>query len=74
MGNMANVLFCYPCSKNLFMIVWVCGLHLQKVIPLKDITCVRKAKTAGVFPNAIEITSWGKKVVSAVVMQVRQLE
>lgn len=38
------------------------NMPLQKVIPLKDITCVRKAKTAGVFPNAIEITSWGKKV------------
>ncbi|CAM6091243.1 unnamed protein product [Calypogeia fissa] len=37
------------------------GYEKKKVIPLKDITCVRKAKTAGVFPNAIEITSWGKK-------------
>jgi hypothetical protein len=38
------------------------GYEKKKIIPLKDITCVRKAKTAGVFPNAIEITSWGKKV------------
>lgn len=34
----------------------------QKVIPLKDVTCVRKARTVSVFPNAIEIVSWGKKV------------
>ncbi|BBN19713.1 hypothetical protein MPTK1_8g12980 [Marchantia polymorpha subsp. ruderalis] len=37
------------------------GYEKKKVIPLKDVTCVRKAKTAGVFPNAIEITGWGKK-------------
>lgn len=35
---------------------------VQKVIPLKDVTCVRKARTAGVFPNALEIVAWGKKV------------
>jgi hypothetical protein len=35
---------------------------LQKVIILKDVTSVRKAKTAGLFPNAIEIEAWGKKV------------
>ncbi|KAJ7552356.1 hypothetical protein O6H91_06G052100 [Diphasiastrum complanatum] len=33
----------------------------KKVIPLKDVTFVRKARTAGLFPNAIEITAWGKK-------------
>jgi hypothetical protein len=32
------------------------------VIILKDVTSVRKAKTAGLFPNAIEIEAWGKKV------------
>ncbi|KAL2609524.1 hypothetical protein R1flu_028097 [Riccia fluitans] len=37
------------------------GYEKKKVIPLKDVTSVRKAKTAGVFPNAIEITGWGKK-------------
>jgi len=35
---------------------------LQKVIPLKNVTCIRKAKTAGVFPNAIEIIAWGRQV------------
>ena len=35
---------------------------MQKVNPLKDVTCVRKARTAGVFPNALEIVAWGKKV------------
>ena len=35
---------------------------LQKVIVLKDVTSVHKAKTAGLFPNAIEIVAWGKKV------------
>lgn len=34
---------------------------LQKVLPLRDITVVRKAKTAAVFPNAIEIVAWGKR-------------
>ncbi|GBG60215.1 hypothetical protein CBR_g3459 [Chara braunii] len=37
------------------------GYEKKKVIPLKDVTCVRKAKTAGVFPNAIEITALGKR-------------
>ncbi|KAL3699206.1 hypothetical protein R1sor_017228 [Riccia sorocarpa] len=37
------------------------GYEKRKVIPLKDVTSVRKAKTAGMFPNAIEITGWGKK-------------
>ncbi|CAK9230391.1 unnamed protein product [Sphagnum jensenii] len=37
------------------------GYEKKKVIPLKNVTCIRKAKTAGVFPNAIEIIAWGKK-------------
>ncbi|KAG0602713.1 hypothetical protein M758_10G035400 [Ceratodon purpureus] len=37
------------------------GYEKKKIIPLKDVTCVRKARTASVFPNAIEIVSWGKK-------------
>lgn len=35
---------------------------MQKTIPLNEITSVRKAKTAAIFPNAIEIVAGGKKV------------
>ncbi|KAK3286694.1 GRAM domain-containing protein, variant 3 [Cymbomonas tetramitiformis] len=34
---------------------------MRKVIPLKDVTGVRKAKTAIVVPNAVEITVFGKR-------------
>lgn len=37
------------------------GYEKKKIIVLKDVTSVRKAKTAGLFPNAIEIVAWGKK-------------
>lgn len=37
------------------------GYEKKKIIPLRDITSVEKAKTAGIFPNAIEIVAWGKK-------------
>ncbi|KAH6554817.1 hypothetical protein KP509_1Z304700 [Ceratopteris richardii] len=37
------------------------GKSLQKIILLKDVTSVRKARTVGLFPNAIEIVAWGKK-------------
>lgn len=36
---------------------------LQKIIPFHEVTCVKRAKTAGIFPNAIEIFAGGKKVV-----------
>ena len=35
---------------------------LQKLIPFNEITSVRRAKTAGIFPNAIEIFAGSKKV------------
>lgn len=35
---------------------------LQKIIPFYEVTAVRRAKTAGIFPNAIEIFAAGKKV------------
>lgn len=35
---------------------------MQKIIPLNEITYIRKAKTAAIFPNAIEIGAGGKKV------------
>lgn len=38
------------------------GYEKKKIIPLRDITCIQKAKTAGIFPNAIEIVAWGKKL------------
>lgn len=35
---------------------------LQKIIPFHEVTSVKRAKTAGIFPNAIEIFAGGKKV------------
>ncbi|XP_010692054.2 protein VASCULAR ASSOCIATED DEATH 1, chloroplastic isoform X1 [Beta vulgaris subsp. vulgaris] len=37
------------------------GFETKKIIPLQDVTAVRRAKTAGIFPNAIEIEATGKK-------------
>jgi hypothetical protein len=34
---------------------------IQKTIPLQDVTDVRKAKTAAIFPNAIEIVAGAKR-------------
>ncbi|KAF4365458.1 hypothetical protein F8388_012823 [Cannabis sativa] len=43
---------------NIFGILWV---MLQKMIPFHEVTSVRRAKTAGIFPNAIEIYAGSKK-------------
>ncbi|CAL9213233.1 unnamed protein product [Arabidopsis halleri] len=37
------------------------GYETKKIIPFADISCVKRAKTAGIFPNAIEILAGGKK-------------
>ncbi|XP_043717212.1 protein VASCULAR ASSOCIATED DEATH 1, chloroplastic-like [Telopea speciosissima] len=37
------------------------GFETKKIIPINEVTCVRKAKTAAIFPNAIEIVAGGKK-------------
>ncbi|KAI0520169.1 hypothetical protein KFK09_007640 [Dendrobium nobile] len=37
------------------------GFETKKTIPFHEVTCVRKAKTAAIFPNAIEIAAGGKK-------------
>ncbi|XP_065859142.1 protein VASCULAR ASSOCIATED DEATH 1, chloroplastic isoform X2 [Euphorbia lathyris] len=37
------------------------GFETKKVIPFIEITSVKRAKTAGIFPNAIEILAGGKK-------------
>ncbi|KAJ6828339.1 protein VASCULAR ASSOCIATED DEATH 1, chloroplastic isoform X1 [Iris pallida] len=37
------------------------GFETKKTIPFHEVTCVRKAKTAAIFPNAIEIVSGEKK-------------
>ncbi|KAL9303595.1 hypothetical protein ACSQ67_020858 [Phaseolus vulgaris] len=37
------------------------GYETKKVIPLPEVTCVRRAKTAGIFPNAIEIQAGNRK-------------
>lgn len=36
----------------------------QKIIPFQEVTCVKRAKTAGIFPNAIEIYAGAKKVMA----------
>lgn len=35
---------------------------IQKIVPFHEVTCVRRAKTAAIFPTAIEIFAGGKKV------------
>ncbi|KAM3685527.1 hypothetical protein ACB098_11G127200 [Castanea mollissima] len=37
------------------------GFETKKTIAFQEVTSVRRAKTAGIFPNAIEIFSGGKK-------------
>ncbi|KAL2892550.1 Protein VASCULAR ASSOCIATED DEATH 1 chloroplastic [Bienertia sinuspersici] len=37
------------------------GFETKKIIPFQDVTCVRRAKTAGIFPNAIEIATPEKR-------------
>ncbi|KAF8113043.1 hypothetical protein N665_0058s0134 [Sinapis alba] len=37
------------------------GYETKKIIPFSEISCVKRAKTAGIFPNAIEILAGGKK-------------
>lgn len=37
------------------------GFETKKIIPFHEITCVLKAKTAAIFPNAIEIITGVKK-------------
>lgn len=37
------------------------GFETKKTIPFHEVTCVRKAKTAAIFPNAIEIVTGDKK-------------
>ena len=54
-----GLLLHFSLSWILFMILIV----LQKIIPLQEITALRRAKTAGIFPNAIEIIVGEKKVV-----------
>lgn len=55
-------------SPSFIHFLTVCFLYraslfvLQKIIPFADISCVKRAKTAGIFPNAIEILAGGKKV------------
>ncbi|URD84595.1 GRAM domain-containing protein 1A-like [Musa troglodytarum] len=37
------------------------GFETKKIILFHEVTCVRKAKTVAIFPNAIEIIAGGKK-------------
>ncbi|XVF73529.1 hypothetical protein PTKIN_Ptkin12aG0208900 [Pterospermum kingtungense] len=38
------------------------GFETKKIIPFDEITSVKRAKTAGIFPNAIEIICGGRKL------------
>ncbi|TKY68923.1 VASCULAR ASSOCIATED DEATH protein 1 [Spatholobus suberectus] len=37
------------------------GFETKRIIPLPEVTSVRRAKTAGIFPNAIEILAGNRK-------------
>ncbi|KAF5732869.1 protein VASCULAR ASSOCIATED DEATH 1 chloroplastic isoform X2 [Tripterygium wilfordii] len=37
------------------------GYETKKIIPFLEVTSVKRAKTAGIFPNAIEIVAGGRK-------------
>ncbi|XP_042973662.1 protein VASCULAR ASSOCIATED DEATH 1, chloroplastic-like isoform X2 [Carya illinoinensis] len=37
------------------------GFETKKIIPFHEVTSVRRVKTAGIFPNAIEIVTGSKK-------------
>ncbi|GMH00640.1 hypothetical protein Nepgr_002479 [Nepenthes gracilis] len=37
------------------------GFETKKIIPFNEVSFVRRAKTAGIFPNAIEIAAGGRK-------------
>lgn len=39
------------------------AVHMQKIISFDEITSVKRAKTAGIFPTAIELIASEKKVV-----------
>lgn len=41
------------------------GFETKKIVPFHEVTCVRRAKTAAIFPTAIEIFAGGKKYVFA---------
>lgn len=49
-----NFIFCHVLELSTIM--------FQKIIPFPEVTSVRRAKTAGLFPNAIEILAGNKKV------------
>lgn len=46
------------------IIMFIC----QRIIPFHEITAVRRAKAAAIFPTAIEIVAGGKKVIPGSVM------
>ena len=61
------MIFHLPLSLSAFCfwswLQWTFEHMLQKIIAFQEVTSVRRAKTAGIFPNAIEIFSGGKKVI-----------
>lgn len=62
-------LLCWSSASNFgFNFLFFCHvlelptIMFQKIIPFPEVTSVRRAKTAGLFPNAIEILAGNKKV------------
>ncbi|KAJ7950773.1 GRAM domain family protein, putative isoform 1 [Quillaja saponaria] len=41
------------------------GFETKKIIPFNEVTSVKKAKTAGIFPNAIEVVAGSRKYLFA---------
>ncbi|GAV82464.1 GRAM domain-containing protein [Cephalotus follicularis] len=54
-GHMYLFVHCICFYSNIF------GFETKKIIPFHEITSVKRAKTAGIFPNAIEIIAGGRK-------------
>ncbi|XVF79759.1 hypothetical protein PTKIN_Ptkin15bG0015500 [Pterospermum kingtungense] len=54
-GHMYLFVHCICFYSNIF------GYETKKIIAFNEITSVKRAKTAGIFPNAIEIFAGGKK-------------
>ncbi|XP_057981673.1 protein VASCULAR ASSOCIATED DEATH 1, chloroplastic isoform X2 [Malania oleifera] len=60
---LAGCLMCFLSCHSLCRLSFenLTNFMLQKIIPFHEVTCVRKAKTAGIFPNAIEILAGSRK-------------
>lgn len=57
-----STLLCFIYESKFLVLILESVVILQKLIAFHEVTSVRRAKTAGIFPNAIEIFAGGKKV------------